>query len=158
MGCKISYTVFPLLNAQASIYFRDLYQCLLEVQCLISISNYHSPMHFLLACHVHMACWYEKKYWKAITSINLSECPWSVKNYRDIQNWRRTTNTMNTLLQWFGTAIQLATYPVQLLQQCKTSAYETPSYLCGHVECMSAMPSSQPHMWLSGVYWRPGVH
>ena len=66
------------------------------------------------------------------------EHPWSVKNY--IQNWRRTTNTMNTLLRWYWTAIQLATYPIQLFQQCKRRAYETPLYLCGHVECLLCLP------------------
>ena len=38
--------------------------------------------------------------------------------------------------------IQLATYPVQLLQQCKTSTYETPLYLCDHVECLPCPPHS----------------
>ena len=142
MGCKISYTIFPLLNAWTSIVFRGLYRCLLEARCLITSQLLLT--HALFTGTDAMYTWHagmrRQVQWMAITSIYLSERPWSVKNY--IQNRRRTTNTMNTLLQWFWTAIQLATYPVQLFQQCKTSTYKAPSYMCGHMECLPCPPHS----------------
>ena len=98
--------------------------------------------HALLpARHVHMVCRNEKA--SVVKGHHIYKSVWMAVISEELHtNWRRTTNTMNTLLQWFWTAIQLATYPVQLLQQCKTSAYETPLYLCGHVECLPCPPHS----------------
>ena len=54
--------------------------------------------------------------------------------------------------------IQLATYPVQLLQQCKTSAYERHHHIyVATWNVCHALPTAT-YMWLPGMSWRLSIY